>query len=40
VFFAVGREDDVTWVELDDVLPAGLDQAVAFGHVQGLAAVV
>jgi hypothetical protein len=37
VFFAVGRKDDVTGVELGDLLPAGLDQAAAFGYVEGAA---
>jgi hypothetical protein len=40
VFFAVGCEDDVAGIEIGDLLSAGLDQAAAFGDVQGLLAVV
>jgi hypothetical protein len=40
VFFAVGCEDDVAGVELSDLLSAGLNEAAAFGDVQGLPAVV
>jgi hypothetical protein len=40
VFFAVGGVDDVAGFEFDGLLPAHLDQAAAFGDVQGLPAVV
>ncbi|HTX80763.1 MAG TPA: hypothetical protein VME44_01185 [Streptosporangiaceae bacterium] len=39
VLLAVGCEDDVAGIELGDLLSAGLDQAAAFGHVQGLPAL-
>jgi hypothetical protein len=40
VLFAVGREDDISGVEFDDLLPVHLNEAVAFGDVQGLPAFV
>jgi NADPH:quinone reductase-like Zn-dependent oxidoreductase len=40
VLFPVRSEDDVTGIELDDLLAPGLDQAAALSDVQGLAAVV
>src|SRR5690349_11976096 len=40
VFFAVGCIGDIAGVECDDLLAAYLDQAAAFGDVQGLPAVV
>lgn len=40
VFLAVGREDDVARIELDDLLPAGLDQAASFRDVEGLPSFV
>lgn len=40
VFFAVGCEDDVAGIELGGLLSADLDEAAAFGDVQGLPAVV
>jgi len=40
VFFSVGREDHVAGIELDHLLAADLDPAVAFGDVQSLSAVV
>ena len=36
VLFAVGREDDIAWAEFNHLLSARLDQAAAFGDVQGL----
>jgi hypothetical protein len=40
VFFAVGCVDDIAGVELDELLPAGLDQAATLGDIEGLAALV
>jgi hypothetical protein len=40
VLFPVRSEDDITGIELYDLLAPGLDQAAALGDVQGLAAVV
>ena len=40
VFFAVGCEGDIAGIEFEDLLPAYLGQAEAFGDVQGLPAVM
>lgn len=40
VLLAVGREDDIAGVEFDNLLPARLHEAAAFGDVQGLPAFV
>jgi hypothetical protein len=40
VFLVVGCEDDIAGIKFDDVLPAHLDQAMAFGDIQGLPAVM
>jgi hypothetical protein len=40
VFLAVGREDDIAGIKCDDVLPAHLDQAMGFGDVQSLPAIM
>jgi hypothetical protein len=40
VLFPVGREDDISGVEFDDLLPAYLHEAAAFGDVQRLPALV
>jgi len=40
VFFAVGCDDDIAGIEFEDLLPAYLGQAEAFGDVQGLPAVM
>jgi hypothetical protein len=40
VFFAMGCVDDIAGIGFDDLLPAHLNQAAAFGDVQGLSAVM